>query len=69
MSYTVKVPVKVARVEELELIFEVNSQEEAEALKEKIETEGLDGLQPSYEEIVNIREEEVLNVYEPRIEK
>ena len=68
MSYVVKVPVKVSRIEELELAFEVSSKEEAEALKERIETEGLSGLQPSFEEVVDIREEEVLDVDKPKVE-
>lgn len=63
-KYKVKVPVKVARIEEINWVFECDSKEEVENLKIYIEEEELIALDPTYEEVVEIYEENLLEVYE-----
>ena len=61
--YKVIVPVRVRRIEEIDWVFEVETKSEAEELVSYVKECGLVGLNQSYEEIVEVCEEDVLEVY------
>ena len=68
MAYKVSVPVRVRRVEEIDWTFVVNSKEEAEELVDYIKNQGLIALDPDYEEVIEICEEDVLDIYEDDVQ-
>ena len=61
-KYVVKVPVKVMRIQDMELEFEVDSEKEAKMLEYHIEENGLEGVDPTYEKVTGIDEEQVIEI-------
>jgi len=61
----VRIPVKVSRIEKIDYIIETDKPDE---LIDYIKEYGIKGINIDYEEIVEICEETVLNVYDEYIE-
>ena len=61
----VRIPVKVSRIEKIDYIIETDKPDE---LIDYIKEYGIKGINIDYEEIVEICEETVLNVYDEDIE-